>query len=85
MSKTLMRHPDKPEQGIISIPLNEWARYRRGGWEFCNEAIAETAPPVTEVPAGGEPPAEVATEEEPSEEAEEPAKGRRRTAAKEEE
>ncbi len=83
MSKTLMRHPDKPERGIISVPLNEWARYRRGGWEFCNEAVAEAAPKVTDVPPGGNPPApETVTEEEPSEE---PAKGRRRTAAKQEE
>ena len=85
MSKTLMRHPDHPDR-VISIPLNEWARYRRSGYEFCNEVVVEDAPKIIEVPAGGDPPAaKAAVEEEPSQEAEEPSKGRRRTTARQEE
>lgn len=52
MSKTLMEHP---EHGLREIPLNEWARYRKSGWVFCNDkaktlaqAEQETAPEVEE-------------------------------------
>ena len=87
MSKTLMRHPDRPER-VISIPLNEWARYRRSGYEFCNEATKSPVE-VEEIPPGGNPPVPKAEKkEEPSSSQEvteeEPSKGRRRTTAKEE-
>ncbi len=77
MSKTLMRHPDRPER-VVSIPLNEWARYRRQGYEFCNEASVPEEKPEEIAPGGEADPPAPAVEEEVAEET----PTRRRTAAK---
>ena len=81
MSKTLMRHPDRPDR-VVSIPLNEWARYRRQGYEFCNEASVPEEKPE-EIAPGGEADAPAPVAE--AEVAEEETPTRRRTAAKDKE
>ncbi len=48
MSLTLMEHP---ELGIRKIPLNEWAKYRKAGWVFCNEKSATLASTEDGAPA----------------------------------
>lgn len=35
MSKTQMVHPERVDnEGVVNVPLNEWAKYRKSGYEF---------------------------------------------------
>ncbi len=40
LNHTLMEHED---HGIREVPLNEWAKYRRAGWTFCNDKAQTVA------------------------------------------
>lgn len=81
MSLTLMEHPD---HGIRKVPLNEWAKYRRSGWTFCNEKAKSIADAEAEVAETGADLSEDAAAEEPAK-ADPPATGKRRTTKAKEE
>ena len=63
-----MRHPDHPELGIVRANLNEWARHRVDGWEFCNDIKPEEEAEVNRLAAelrGDDVPEVVVSEPEP--------------------
>lgn len=81
MSMTLMEHP---EHGLRKVPLNEWARYRKSGWAFCNDKAKSVAQAEQEEAIETADPG-AATSDEPAQEAAKATPARRTTKPKAEE